>query len=85
MKKEMNCGGWQENLKKTIGRRGDKCFIIQQNKTEMSKIRRLESQNVPKNINIPIAKREKEMYNASKEIPLNEKKGIKKKKGDISS
>ena len=42
MKKEMNGGGWQENLKKTIGRRGDKCFIIQQNKTEMSKIRRLE-------------------------------------------
>lgn len=72
-------------FEKTIGRRGDKCFIIQQNKTEMSKIRRLESQNVPKNINIPIAKREKEMYNASKEIPLNEKKGIKKKKGDISS
>lgn len=40
---------------------------------------------MPKNINIPIAKREKEMYNASKEIPLNEEKGIKKKKGDISS
>lgn len=51
----------------------------------MSKIRCLESQKMPKNINIPIAKREKEMYNASKEIPLNEKKGIKKKKGDISS
>ena len=57
MKKEMNCGGWQENLIKTIGQRCNKCFIIQQNKTEMSKIRRLESQNVPKNINIPIAKR----------------------------
>lgn len=51
----------------------------------MSKIRCLESQKMPKNINIPIAKREKEMYNASKEIPLDEKKGIKKKKGDISS
>ena len=38
-----------------------------------------------KNINIPIAKREKEMYNASKEIPLNEKKGIQTKKGASAS
>ena len=38
---------------------------------------------MPKNINIPIAKREKEMYNASKEIPLNEKKGIKKERGHL--
>ena len=59
MKKEMNCGGRQENLKKTIGRRGDKYFIIQQNKTEMSKIRRLESQNVPKKHKHPYCKARK--------------------------
>lgn len=49
----------------------------------MSKIRCLESQKMPKNINIPIAKREKEMYNASKEIPLNEKRVSKKERGHL--